>query len=117
MPQSQDVLDLYDRLIASQPDRQRKGATMPYTSLNGNMFSFLTPDGQLALRLPRPEREAFMAKYQTGLCEQHGKVMKEYVEVPDRLLHDVDELAPYFKASYSYVSSLKPKPTTGRQGG
>jgi hypothetical protein len=34
MPISQDVLDLYDRLIATQPDVQRKGATMPYTSLS-----------------------------------------------------------------------------------
>ena len=59
MPISQDVLDLYDRLIATQPHVQRKGATMPYTSLNGHMFSFLTPDGRLALRLPSSERDAF----------------------------------------------------------
>jgi hypothetical protein len=68
----------------------------------------------LALRLPLPERDAFLAKYQTVLCEQHGKVMKEYVEVPDSLLRDVDELAPHFEASYTYVSSLKPKPTRRR---
>jgi hypothetical protein len=70
MPISQSVLDLYDRLIATQPDVQRKGATMPYTSHNGHMFSFLTPDGHLALRLPSSERDAFMASYRTGLCEQ-----------------------------------------------
>jgi hypothetical protein len=62
VPISQDVLDRYDRLIATQPDVQRKGASVPYTSLNGNMFSFLTPDGHLALRLPSPDREAFLAK-------------------------------------------------------
>jgi hypothetical protein len=50
MPISQDVLDLYDQLIATQPDMQRKGATMPYTSLNGHMFSFLTADRHLAAR-------------------------------------------------------------------
>jgi hypothetical protein len=43
MPISQDVLGLYDLIIATQPDVKRKGATMPYTSLNGHMFSFLTP--------------------------------------------------------------------------
>jgi hypothetical protein len=59
MSVARDVLDLYDRLIATQPDLQRKGATMPHTSLNGHMFSFLTPEGHLALRLPLPEREAF----------------------------------------------------------
>jgi hypothetical protein len=114
MPISPDVLDLYDQVIASQPDVQRKGATMPYTSVNGHMFSFLTKDGHLALRLPAPERDAFLVRYGTGLCEQYGKVMKEYVEVPDRLLRNVDELAQHFRSSYAYVSSLKPKPTTRR---
>jgi TfoX/Sxy family transcriptional regulator of competence genes len=108
---SQDVLDSYDRLIATQPNAQRKGATMPYTSLNGHMFSFLTSDGQLALRLPSPERDAFMDRYRTGLCKQHGKIMKEYVEVPDDLLRNTDELQQYFEMSYTYVSSLKPKPS------
>ena len=107
-----EVLSLYDRIIATQPDVTRKGATMPYTSLNGHMFSFLTPDGHLALRLPPPERQAFLASYQTHLCEQHGKVLEEYVEVPNSLLRNVDELEQHFRTSYAYVSSLKPKPTT-----
>jgi TfoX/Sxy family transcriptional regulator of competence genes len=114
MPVPDDMLDLYDRLIATQPDLQRKGATMPYTSINGHMFSFLTSEGHLALRLPSPERDAFLATYSTRLSEQYGKVMKEYVDVPDSLLRNVDELAQHFRTSYSYVSSLKPKPTTRR---
>jgi hypothetical protein len=109
-----DVLDFYDRLIATQPDVERRGAKMPYTSLNGHMFSFLTADGHLALRLPSPERIAFIAAYQARLCEQHGKVLEEYVEVPDGLLRDVDELEQHFRTSYAYVHSLKPKPTTRR---
>jgi hypothetical protein len=40
--------------------------------------------------------------------------MKEYVEVSDSLLRDVNELAPHFEPSYTYVNSLKPKPTTRR---
>jgi hypothetical protein len=117
LPITQEVLGLYDQIIATQPDVQRKGATMPYTSHNGHMFSFLKPDGHLALRLPSSERDAFMASYRTGLCEQYGKVMKEYVEVPDSLLRDVDELEPHFEISYRYVDSLKPKPTTRRPRG
>jgi hypothetical protein len=35
---------------------------MPYTSLNGHMFSFLTETGTMALRLPAGEREAFLKK-------------------------------------------------------
>ncbi len=43
---------------------------------------------------------------------QHGKVLEEYVEVPDSLLRNVDELEHHFRTSYAYVSSLKPKRTT-----
>ena len=80
-------LDLYEKLVATNPSVDRKGATTPYTSLNGHMFSFLTEEGKLALRLPAEERESFLEKYATKLCEQHGTVMKEYVEVPDTPLN------------------------------
>jgi hypothetical protein len=103
---------LYDALLATNPEIKRKGATMPYTSVNGNMFSLLTPDGALALRLPTVEREAFLKRYKTTLCEQHGVVMKEYVRVPPSLLRSTRTLAKYLDVSYRYACSLKPKPTT-----
>jgi hypothetical protein len=106
-----DTLQAYERLVATRPGLERKGAAMPYTSLNGHMFSFLTTAGTLALRLPAAERDAFLKKYRTRLCEQHGSVLKEYVEVPAALLKKTQELKQYFDLSYSYASSLKPKPT------
>jgi hypothetical protein len=85
---------------------------MPYTSVNGNMFSLLTPDGTLALRLPEADREAFLKRYDTVLCVQYGAVMKEYVQVPASLLRNTRALAKYLDLSYRYACSLKPKPTT-----
>jgi hypothetical protein len=105
------ALQHYEKLVSTNPAVERKGAAMPYTSVNGHMFSFLTKTGRLALRLPDKEREAFLQKYQTRLCEQNGTVLKEYVEVPDALLPKTAELKKHFDASYAYVSSLKPKPT------
>ncbi len=101
--------------MATNPDVERKGAAMPYTSLNGHMFSFLTNTGKLALRLPDDERGAFLKKYKTRLCEQHGTVLKEYVEVPDALLKKTRELKKYFDVSSAYVASLKPKATTRKK--
>ncbi len=106
-----DKLELYEKLVATNPDVDRKGASMPYTSLNGHMFSFLTKEGSLALRLPDEELAAFIRKYKTALCEQHGRVMKEYAVVPDALLKKTKELKKFFDLSCSYVGSLKPKPT------
>src|SRR5229473_4346886 len=105
-------LALYEKLVATNPKVERKGATMPYTSLNGHMFSLLTKDGWLALRLPSDARVAFLLKYKTKLCVQYGTVMKEYVEVPDALLKKTAELRRYFDLSYEYVGSLKPKPAS-----
>jgi TfoX/Sxy family transcriptional regulator of competence genes len=108
-------LALYEKLVATNPDVKRKGATMPYTSVNGHMFSLLTKEGTLALRLPDRERETFLKRYKTRLCEQYGVVMKEYVEVPDALLKKTQELKKYFDLSFAYVGSLKPKPTTRKK--
>src|SRR5262245_4293499 len=107
-----DPLELYDALVATNPKVERKGASMPYTSVNGHMFSFLTKANKLALRLPAEEREAFLKKHRTTLCEQHGVVMAEYVLAPDDLLSKTAELKPYFDLSYAYVAGLKPKATT-----
>lgn len=112
-----ESLALYEQLVATNPAVERKGAAMPYTSLNGNMFSFLTKSGTLALRLPETERDAFLKKYKTRLTEQHGAVMKEYVDVPDDLLRKARELKKYFDISYAYAGTLKPKPTTRKKAG
>jgi hypothetical protein len=104
-------LDLYDKLIASHPEIEPNGKTMPYTSINGHMFSFLDPQGHMGLMLSTEDREEFMKKFDTRLMEQYGRVMKEYVAVPDELLEDTGRLAEYLRKSYDYVSTLKPKPT------
>jgi hypothetical protein len=107
-----EKLELYEKLVATNPSVKRKGATVPYTSLNGHMFSYLSKEGKLALRLPAGEREAFLKKYSTKLCEAYGIIQAEYVEVPDTLLSATQKLKKFFDISYEYVGSLKPKPTT-----
>jgi hypothetical protein len=100
----------YAHLVATIQEAQLKGAKMPYTSMNGNMYSYLGENG-LALRLPSGVREEFLAKYQTTLYHTYGIVQKEYVTVPDHLLANTDELTPYFQISFDYAKTLKPKPT------
>jgi hypothetical protein len=101
----------YEKLIATNPKVELKGATVPYTSHNGHMFSNFNPDGTLGLRLPPDTIEAFIKKYKTKLVEVYGIVRKEYVVVPDALLKKTKELKPYFDLSFEYVNSLKPKST------
>ena len=102
---------LYDKLIATIPEIERKGAANPYTSLNGNMFTLLHQSSRLAIRLPRDKREEFLRKYKTNLFEAYGAVMEEYVVVPDSMLKHPKELQKYLASSYEYAKTLKPKPT------
>ena len=107
-----EKLALYERLIATHPEIERKGDNNPYTSMNGNMFTYMDPNSALvAIRLPAAEREKFLKKYKTKLFEAYGAVMKEYVTVPDSLLGKTVELKKYLAMSYEYAKTLKPKPS------
>ncbi len=113
-------LALYDRLLATEPSIERKGATIPYTSANGKMFTYLSPSGDLRLRLPAEEREAFMKKYATKPVVQHGVLMKDWVAVPPGLFARAAELKPYLAIGRAYAAGLGtkkgPSATSSRQG-
>ena len=107
-----EKMKLYAKLVASHPDTVLKGDTIPYTSLNGHMYSFLSKQDIVTLKLPEDEKTDFLEKYKTRLAENYGIIQKEFVEVPDTLLQKTGELKKYFLISYDYVKGLKPKPTT-----
>jgi hypothetical protein len=88
-----------------------KGAKNPYTSRNGHMFSFLTPDGSMALRLSEQLGEQFQAEYESGPVMQYGSVMRGYVSVPAELLAKPTELARWFDEAWDWIGSLPPEPT------
>jgi hypothetical protein len=80
-----DKLELYEKLVATNPNVKRKGATVPYTSLNGHMFSYLSKTGTLALRLPTEAREAFLKKYKevyTGTAYFSPATVAERYAIP-----------------------------------
>ena len=54
-----ELVVLYDKLLATHPDIERKGANNPYTSVNGHMFSGLSKNG-LGLRLGKEDRNKFL---------------------------------------------------------
>ena len=109
-----DKLRFYNDLIENISEIERKGKTTPYTSMNGHMFSFLSKDGVMGLRLSKDDRECFIQEFNGQLMQQHGRVMKEYVEIPNVLLQDTKQLTTYLNKSLSYVSALKPKPTKNK---
>jgi hypothetical protein len=51
--------------IAMVPGLERKGASVPYTGINGNMSSYLHPRGDVALRLGEEHRKEFLKRHQS----------------------------------------------------
>jgi hypothetical protein len=51
-------------------------------------------------------------QYKARLAAHYGVVQPQCVVAPGALLAKTAHLRPWFAASYAYVSSLKPKPTT-----
>jgi hypothetical protein len=107
----EEKVQLYEKLVASHPDAILKGDTIPYTSMNGHMYSFLSKGDEVALKLPEEEKDQFLKKYASRLAENYGIVQKQFVVIPDSLLGKTADLKKYFAISYEYVKGLKPKPT------
>ncbi len=106
----EDKLELYKKAIDTQPDIELKGGLkLPYTSTNGYMYSSLTKDGRLGIRLSEPDRKAFMEKYDAIPFKNYGANIREHIEVPDRLLKKPAELGRYLARSYAYTRTLPPK--------
>jgi hypothetical protein len=102
-------LELYEKLIATNPNIDRKGAVHPYTSLNGHMFTYLDQTGAMGIRLPKDEIEPFLKKYKTTLFVSYGVVKKDFVTIPDALLKNTEELKRYLEISFEHAKTLKPK--------
>jgi hypothetical protein len=107
------VLAAYDAMIASVPGVVRKGDAIPYTSINGNMYSSISKADKIGIRLAKADLEAFLTTHKTTLFEAlPGFLQKEYASVPPALLADVPTLQAWFRKSHAYASGLRPKKTT-----
>lgn len=106
------ALERYRELVADATGGQVKGKVNPYTSMNGNMFSFLDKAGTLCLRLSDEDRAAFVAAFEAGPVIQYGAVMKDYVPVLPKVLADPVVLKGWFAKCLAYTQSLPAKPTS-----
>jgi hypothetical protein len=109
-----EKVERYERLLASVEGVDRRsnfGAA--YTAVNGNMYSMISKHGLVGIRLPEPERAAFIERYDTELFsgDPAWPPAREFVAVPDWLLSDTEALRPYLEQALRYAASLKPKRT------
>ncbi len=109
-PGPPEALEAYRAAIeASQSGATVKGAKNPYTSRNGHMFSFLDPQGTMALRLSDEMTDEFRARYDSGDVEQYGATMRGYSSVPHDLMSDTGTLAHWLDRAWEWIGTLDPK--------
>ena len=105
-----EKLALYEALVTEQ-SLTLKGKATAYTSMNGNMFSFLAPDGTLAFRLSKEDQAAFEVEHGPSEVRQYNSVMRGYVGISDDMLSDAEKLNSVFAKCVQNAKTLKPKPT------
>lgn len=110
-PGPADALGRYLTLVEASGNGEVKGAKNPYTSRNGHMFSFLDPEGGMALHLSDELEAEFRERYDSGPVEQYGRTMRGYSSVPADLLADTDALREWYDRAWEWIGTLKPKPT------
>ncbi|MEW7007401.1 hypothetical protein [Lentilitoribacter sp. EG35] len=107
----EEALENYKTLAESEFGEKVKGKANPYTSINGNMFSFLDKEGTLCLRLSKADLANFMAEHDVPPVKQYGAVMKDYVSIPHPVLDDQKRLKEVFGKCLDNAKSLPAKPT------
>jgi hypothetical protein len=70
-------------LVAKCDRFERKGKSMPYTSVNRYMFSMLNKSDELGIRFSKELQKEYFEKFKTTLFENHGAVIKGYILITE----------------------------------
>ena len=105
------IVEIFRTLVSDHDGIEVKGAKSKYTAVNGNMFAFVSPEGQLCLRLSEAGKKEFNARHGGTDVIQYNAVMRGYVAVPEIIIGDKDALDDLFAEVVAHARDLKPKPT------
>lgn len=111
-------LELGATLEAAMKDfdcRKKNMFGAPVYVVNGNMFTGVHQDN-IFLRLSEADRREVIQKYK-GVAPFEplkGRVMKEYVVIPEEIYRNPALLREWLKRGYDFAGSLAPKPPKGR---
>jgi TfoX/Sxy family transcriptional regulator of competence genes len=99
----------FDDVMPGPPATKRKMFGFPAGFINGNMFMGLFEDSMI-LRLPAELREELIQLHGAKLfAPMAGRVMKEYVALPEPLVRDRAQLASWVGKALVHGESLEPK--------
>lgn len=106
------VLTAFDRMIAGVEGVERRGATMPYVAVNGNMYAMINKADTIGLMLSDKDFATFISTYNAKPFESiPGLQTKNFVAIPPTMYVDLRTMQMWFKLGYAYAARLPAKPT------
>ncbi len=107
---SEALIDLFHEMMDQFERADRKKMFgYPCCFYNGNMFTGLHEENWV-LRLPEDKRSEMVLNYQaTQFAPMKGRVMREYLIIPQEILNDVSLLKKWIQTSLDYAQSLPKK--------
>ena len=102
-------LKIYDELVSKCARFKRKGKTMPYTSVNGYMFSLFNKANEIGIRFSKEVQKKYIEEYNTTIYKSYNAIMRGYILITKEMLEDLNNVVKLLNESYDYAMSLEPK--------
>lgn len=105
-----ELIELIDRMVRSFDCQRKMMFGSPVYFVHNNMFMGSHQE-DVFLRLTEIDRKDFLSQNAdaTPFEPVKGRIMKEYVVLPDSILKDTRSLRKWLDRSFGYVSSLPEK--------
>jgi TfoX/Sxy family transcriptional regulator of competence genes len=107
---SKDLSELLETAVADFPADKRMMFGCPAYFVSNNMFTGVHQDN-IIIRLAEGDRKSILSQYDGAAPFEpmEGRIMKEYVTVPEALFRNAEALTDWLSRSYEYARSLPPK--------
>jgi TfoX/Sxy family transcriptional regulator of competence genes len=109
-PAPEALVALFHESVAGLPNVEtRRMFSYPAAFLNGQMLASIFAD-RIMLRLSEADRARFLKLPEAKPFEvMPGRPMREYVEVPPRIMNSPAQFKRWLKLGMAYVETLPPK--------
>ncbi len=109
VPAPKELVERFEKAIRSIPEAEpRKMFGYPAVFINGQMFAGLFGDTMM-LRLSPEDRELIAKRGGKPFEPMPGRVMREYVTVPETILKSPRQLDAWLGKALEFARSLPPK--------
>ena len=108
---SEELSGLLEKKLAGYNCEKKKMFGCPVWFVNNNMFAGVFGQG-VFIRLSLKDREELLSEFDEAAPFEpmKGRVMKEYISLPDSVVGDGAVLDKWLEIGYGFASSLPQKP-------